>query len=130
MTLPALCYKASRCNRQQKSPDFDGRTGFASRKREAALECPRACFGGLAMNASTPASTTRRKFIENSGKLAAVSALANVTLPPVHAAGSDLIQVALIGSGGRGGGAAGNALSVKRGPRTAVAIGGVFFARP
>jgi hypothetical protein len=43
------------------------------------------------------ASASRREFTKNTGKLAAVSALANVAIPAVHAAGSDLIQVALIG---------------------------------
>src|SRR5208282_1616153 len=78
------------------------------------------------MNFSIPTSTTRRQFIETAGKLAAVSALANVAIPPVHAAGSDAIQVALIGCGGRGGGAAANALSVRRGPVKLVAMADVF----
>ena len=56
------------------------------------------------MDSSTPASSTRRGFFRTTGKMAAVSALAGMALPPVHAAGSDLIQVVLIGSGGRGGG--------------------------
>ncbi|MBZ5565447.1 MAG: Gfo/Idh/MocA family oxidoreductase, partial [Acidobacteriia bacterium] len=47
----------------------------------------------------------------------------------VHAAGSDLIQVALIGCGGRGGGAAANALSVKRGPTKLVAMADLFQER-
>ena len=54
------------------------------------------------MNSSIQGTTTRREFIKTTGKLAAVSALANVTIPSIHAAGSDLIQVALIGCGGRG----------------------------
>ena len=55
------------------------------------------------------------------------SALAGVALPRVHAAGSDLIQVALIGCGGRGTGAADNALStVKQGPIKLVAMADVF----
>ncbi len=81
------------------------------------------------MNDPTKAQTTRREFIKTTGKLAAASALANVAIPPVHAAGSDLIQVALIGAGGRGGGAAQNALSVKRGPVKLVAIADVFENR-
>ncbi len=81
------------------------------------------------MNSSIQASTTRREFIKNTGKLAAVSALANVAIPPIHAAGSDLIQVAVIGSGGRGGGAAANALSVKRGPTKLVAMADLFQER-
>ena len=58
---------------------------------------------------------SRRDFIHRSGRVAAVSALAGVALPPVHAAGSDLIRVALVGCGGRGTGAAGQALSTKIG---------------
>ena len=81
------------------------------------------------MDLSNQNSTTRRKFIANAGRLAAVSALANVAIPPVHAAGSDMIQVALIGCGGRGGGAAGNALSVKRGPIKLVAMADIFPER-
>ncbi len=75
------------------------------------------------------ASTTRRKFIATTGKLVAASALANLAIPPVHAAGSDLIQVVLIGCGGRGGGAAANALSVKRGPTKLVAMADLFQER-
>lgn len=78
------------------------------------------------MNSSKNESTTRREFIKKTGKLAAVSALANVAIPAVHAAGSDLIQVALVGCGGRGGGAAANALSVKRGPTKLVAMADIF----
>ncbi len=74
-------------------------------------------------------STSRREFIKTGGKAAALSALANVAIPAVHAAGSDLIQIALIGCGGRGGGAAANALSVKRGPVKLVAMADVFPER-
>lgn len=62
----------------------------------------------------------------NKGKAAAVSALAGVSIPYVHAAGSDLIQVALIGCGGRGTGAASQALSTKGGPIKLVAMADVF----
>jgi hypothetical protein len=65
---------------------------------------------------SSQGSTSRRDFIKTSGKSAATfSVLANVAIPPVHAAGSDLIKVALVGCGGRGGGAAANALVACRG---------------
>jgi predicted dehydrogenase len=79
-----------------------------------------------AVPSSLQATESRREFIKNTGKLAVVSALANVAIPAVHAAGSDLIQVALIGCGGRGGGAAANALSVKRGPIKLVAMADIF----
>src|SRR6476661_2683408 len=78
---------------------------------------------------SSQGSTSRREFIKTSGQSAVVSALANVAIPAVHAAGSDLIQVALIGCGGRGGGAAANALSVKRGPVKLVAMADLFPER-
>src|SRR5579862_508331 len=81
------------------------------------------------MNSSKNEATTRREFIKTTGKFAAVSALANVAIPAVHAAGSDMIQVALVGCGGRGGGAAANALSVKRGPTKLVAMADVFPER-
>ena len=62
------------------------------------------------MNDSSNPLSTRREFLKTTGRIAAASALAGVALPSVHAAGSDLIQVALIGCGGRGTGAADNAL--------------------
>ena len=71
---------------------------------------------------SSKGSTSRREFIKASGKSAVFSALANVAIPAVHAAASDLIQVALVGCGGRGGGAAANALRVKRGPVKLIAM--------
>ena len=81
------------------------------------------------MSTSIQGLTSRREFIKTTGKVAAISALANVAIPAVRAAGSDLIQVALIGCGGRGGGAAANALSVKRGPIKLVAMADLFPER-
>jgi predicted dehydrogenase len=79
------------------------------------------------MNNSMPALPTRRDFIRQTGTFAAATALAGVVLPRVHAASSDLIQVALIGCGGRGTGAAANALSTaKQGPIKLVAMADVF----
>src|SRR5437660_11626849 len=78
---------------------------------------------------SSGSVTTRRDFIKTTGTLAAASALAGVTLPNVHAAGSELIQVALIGCGGRGSGAANDALNVKNGPIKLVAMADVFRDR-
>jgi len=70
--------------------------------------------------------SSRRVFLQKTGRLAAGSALAGVALPHVHAAGSDIIQIALIGCGGRGTGAADNALSTKSGPIKLVAMSDVF----
>lgn len=56
---------------------------------------------------------SRRNFLKDTGRVAAASALAGMIVPQVHAAGSDTIKIALIGCGGRGTGAAVNALSTK-----------------
>jgi predicted dehydrogenase len=78
------------------------------------------------MNDASGNLTSRREFIKTTTQFAAVSALAGVALPHVHAAGSDMIQVALIGCGGRGNGAAANALATKGGPIKLVAMADVF----
>src|ERR1043165_2485234 len=78
------------------------------------------------MNEITAFPTSRREFLKNTGRIAAVSALAGAAIPYVHAASSDLIQVALIGCGGRGTGAASQALSTKSGPVKLVAMADVF----
>ncbi len=72
---------------------------------------------------------SRRDFLKNTGRIAAASALAGVAIPRVHAAESNTIQVALIGCGGRGTGAAANAMAVKRGPVKLVAVADVFADR-
>ena len=72
-------------------------------------------------------STTRRDFLKVSGQVAATSALAGIAIPAVHAGEDNTINVALIGCGGRGTGAATNALSVEgRGPIKLVAMADVF----
>ena len=71
--------------------------------------------------------TSRREFLKAAAQAAtAVSALAGVALPAVHAQGSDQIKIALIGCGGRGGGAARDALSVQKGGAKLVAMADVF----
>ncbi len=64
------------------------------------------------MNNTNP--TTRREFLLSTGRFAAASALAGVMIPNVHAADNNTLQIVLIGCGGRGTGAAINALSVKQ----------------
>jgi len=78
------------------------------------------------MNQDTRDTASRREFFKNTGRIAAASALAGIALPHVHAAEDNTIQAALIGCGGRGAGAAANALSVKNGPIKLVAIADVF----
>src|SRR5512142_2831951 len=63
------------------------------------------------MNTSRKQLPSRRDFLRTTGRLAAASALAGVTLPAVHAAEDNTIRLALIGCGGRGSGAVANAMS-------------------
>lgn len=78
------------------------------------------------MSDSSQPISSRRQFLSHTGRTAAgVSALAGIALPPVHAAENNTIQVALVGCGGRGTGAAVNALSVTNGPTKLVAMADV-----
>jgi predicted dehydrogenase len=73
---------------------------------------------------------TRREAIRSCGALAAASVLTGVALPAVHGSSDETIQVALIGCGGRGTGAAENALRAKNaGPVKLVAMADVFQDR-
>ncbi|HOM17746.1 MAG TPA: Gfo/Idh/MocA family oxidoreductase, partial [Thermoguttaceae bacterium] len=81
------------------------------------------------MQTPKKSQATRREFLQTAGAIAAGSALAGAAIPRVHAAENNLIQVALIGCGGRGTGAAANALSVKNGPIKLVALADVFEDR-
>jgi predicted dehydrogenase len=81
------------------------------------------------MNENIESSQTRRDFIKTTGKIAAVSAFVGMVIPNVHAAGNETIQVALVGCGGRGSGAAENALSINKGPLKLVAMADVFQHR-
>ena len=69
---------------------------------------------------------SRREFLKSTGQLAAASALIGGNVPLVHAGENNTIKVALIGCGGRGTGAALNALSTKCGPVKLVAMADVF----
>jgi predicted dehydrogenase len=73
--------------------------------------------------------SSRRAFLKWNGCLAAGSALAGLSLPHVHAAESNTIRLALIGCGGRGTGAAANALTVPNGNAKLVAMADVFPQR-
>ncbi|MCA9218752.1 MAG: Gfo/Idh/MocA family oxidoreductase [Planctomycetales bacterium] len=79
----------------------------------------------MTMNKSNTGES-RREFLKTTGKVAAASALVASAVPKVHAAEDNTINVALIGCGGRGTGAAANALSVKNGPIKLVAMADVF----
>jgi predicted dehydrogenase len=78
---------------------------------------------------STNSGLTRRDLMKKTGQLAVASALAGVTIPFVHASEDSTIQLALVGCGGRGTGAAENALATKEGPTRLVAMADVFTDR-
>src|SRR5262245_3404688 len=61
-------------------------------------------------NNTTP---SRREFIKSTGGVVAASALMGVAIPRVHAAEDNTLNVALVGCGGRGTGAALDALNVR-----------------
>ncbi len=74
-------------------------------------------------------SSSRREFLKDTGRITAASTLAASAAMRVHAAESNTIQVALVGCGGRGTGAADNALSVDNGPIKLVAMADVFESK-
>lgn len=73
--------------------------------------------------------TSRRRFLANSGSVAAGAALAGVAIPHVHAAENNTIKLALIGCGGRGCGAVGDALAATGGPVKVHAMADLFEPR-
>jgi predicted dehydrogenase len=81
------------------------------------------------MNSNDNSLTSRRDFLKTAGTVAAASAMTGLSVPAVHAQGSDLIQVAFVGCGGRGSGAAVNALSTKSGPIKIIAMADAFQDR-
>lgn len=76
----------------------------------------------------SPEKESRRDFLKNSAKIVAAVAVGSSALPFVHAAENNTIKIALIGCGGRGTGAAGQALSTK-GPTRLWAMADVFQNR-
>ncbi len=80
------------------------------------------------MNPSS-SGPSRRDAIKTAGTVAAASVLAGVNVPFVHAAENNTIQLALVGCGGRGTGAAENALLSKQGPTKLIAMADVFQDR-
>jgi len=75
-------------------------------------------------------STSRRDFLKNTGRMAAASTLVAGIVPRMWAAENNTINIVLVGCGGRGTGAASDALSVKNnGPIKLVALADVFEDR-
>jgi len=72
---------------------------------------------------------SRRQFLQSAGAIAAAGAMPAASFANVHVQGSDEIRVALVGCGGRGGGAAANAMNAKGGSQRLVAMADVFQDR-
>ena len=77
------------------------------------------------MNERKSDGTSRREFLTNTTRTVSASALAGIALPAVHAAESNTIQLALVGCGGRGTGAATDALTISNGPIKLVSMADV-----
>ena len=81
------------------------------------------------MHDSTDNALSRRQMLHKCSSIAAASTLAGIAIPAVHAGEDNTIKLALVGCGGRGTGAAENALKTKCGPTKLVAMADVFPER-
>jgi predicted dehydrogenase len=81
------------------------------------------------MSETSKQEISRREMLQGASRVAAASALAGVAIPHVHASETSAIQIALVGCGGRGTGAAIDALLNKSGPTKLVAMADVFQDR-
>ena len=81
------------------------------------------------MSSDRKLNVSRRDFLKNTGRVAAATTLTAAMVPHVHAGENNTIQVALIGCGGRGSGAAEDAMAVKSCPVRLVAMADVFKDR-
>src|SRR5262245_36331742 len=79
-------------------------------------------------NSNFPFATSRREFLKTSTAVVAGAALAGAIPRPGYAAENNTIKIALVGCGGRGTGAAAQALSTK-GPTVLWAVADVFEGR-
>ncbi|MCE9558437.1 MAG: Gfo/Idh/MocA family oxidoreductase [Armatimonadetes bacterium] len=75
------------------------------------------------------ANPTRRQVLAATGSVVAATTLTGFDFSSVHPDGSDLIQVAIVGCGGRGSGAIVNALKTKSGPIKLIAMADAFEDR-
>jgi predicted dehydrogenase len=76
----------------------------------------------------TPQSASRRDFLKTSAVVAGTTLASGLIVPAVHAGGSDVLRVGLVGCGGRGTGAAMQALRADKNTRL-VALGDAFGDR-
>jgi predicted dehydrogenase len=81
------------------------------------------------LSSANESGLSRRQLIQKSSQVAVATTLAGMAVPLVHAAEDNTIRIALVGCGGRGTGAASNALTAKNGPVKLVAMADVFDDR-
>jgi len=74
-------------------------------------------------------TASRREFLKSTGRIAAGSAIIAAVSPSIYAAEDNTIKVAIVGCGGRGGGAVANALATGSGPIKLVAMADIFEDR-
>lgn len=72
---------------------------------------------------------SRREFLSGMGQTVAASAFLAAVSPRIYAGEDNTIKVALVGCGGRGAGAAANAMAAKGGPIKLVAMADIFADR-
>ncbi|HNY77642.1 MAG: hypothetical protein RBS72_04620 [Sedimentisphaerales bacterium] len=84
---------------------------------------------GLTSSQTEGTRSSRRQFLAQSSRVVAGSVLGGVALSRAYAGEDNTIRLALVGCGGRGGGAAANALSSQTGPTKLVAMADVFEDR-
>lgn len=73
--------------------------------------------------------TSRRQFLKAAGGAVTASSFSTAGYPTVHVTGSDLIQIAVVGCGGRGSGAVMDALRTRTGPIKLVAMADAYEDR-
>jgi predicted dehydrogenase len=86
-------------------------------------------MNAIPLGAGAALYATRREFLKTSSKAVVGAALVTAVARPGYTAEDNTIRVALIGCGGRGTGAAANALATRSGPIKLVAMADVFEDR-
>lgn len=81
------------------------------------------------MNKDSSHNPSRRRFLQNSSRVLAASALGAGIAPRIYAGQSNTIKLALVGCGGRGTGAVADAFAAKGGPVQLVAMADLFEHR-
>ena len=107
-------------------------TGPSSPRKRTPPFTPRLCTRSIPCDLRVPGSSKDQRpgvLLRRSGGVLAASALAEAAVPLVHAGEKNTIRLALVGCGGRGTGAVGDALSTTGGPVQLYAMADLFGDR-